>query len=349
MTGRLAIVGILWSVTLTAADEPSRSARQSRELTEQVDQLVRQLDDDSYSIRELASTRLREIGEPALGALRKATTSQSFEVEYRARALIEYLQRSKLYTISRDGRLFRIEVGKNQMKTVLLAKLGEPFEKPNVRVEGLAMAPSGMFYACTVFESRTGTLSSLYRVDSRTGVATAIGEIAATEIDGLVFGADGRLYGAISSGAKAHSVGLRQIVSIDTETGQASSTVTEITFCDLDALAFSPTGLAFVTNGCKGLYSVNPKRKNQLAGVLTDFQFRNFLCDHDDMEGMCIASDGAVYGLCHEKRSFLVRVDTESGRVTKLGDLGFAALCLTALKSSENVENETSFGNRSDQ
>jgi sugar lactone lactonase YvrE len=340
MTRRVVLVGVLWLVTLAAADEPSRSVEQSRKSAEQIDQLIRQLDDDSFGIREQASGELARIGKPALGALQKATKSQSFEVQFRARALIEFIKRFKLYTVSRDGRLFRIDVGKNHMKISPVAKLGEPFESPNVNVEGLAMAADGMFYASTVVSSKAGHQSCLYRIDSRTGVATSAGEIAATAVDGLDFGTDGKLYGAISSGSKSRAVGLRQIVSIDIRTGKASSTSTEITFRDVDALAFSPAGLALITDGANGLFSVNPMRKNELASVLTDFRFRSFLCDNDEMEGMCITGDGAIFGLCHEKRSFLVRVDPKSGRVTRLGDLGFAALCLTADKSAENIRNE---------
>jgi sugar lactone lactonase YvrE len=227
----------------------------------------------------------------------------------------------------------RIDVGKNYMKISLVAKLGEPFEKPKVRVEGLTMTPTGILYASTVFDSDSGRQSRLYRIDSRTAAVTFIGKIAAAEVDGLDFGENGKLYGAISSCLRSQAAGLRQIVTIDTATGRASSTATEITFRDVDALAIAPTGMAFITSGSSGLYAVNLLRKNERSSVFTHLRFQRFLRANDQMEGMCITSDGAIFGLCHEKRSFLVRVDPQSGRVTKLGDLGFAALCLTADKS----------------
>jgi sugar lactone lactonase YvrE len=329
MTRRVALAGILWLVTLAAADEPNRSLEQSRKLAEQIDQLIRQLDDDSFSIREQASRRLAGIGKPALGALQEAAKSSSAEVQFRARALIELMQRFRLYTVSHEGHLFRIDVGKMHLKTSLLAKLGEPFEKPNVRVEGLAMAPDGVLYASAVFDAKAEPQSRLYRIDPRTGVATFVGEIVAMQVDGLDFGPDGKLYGAISSGSKARAVGLRQIVSIDIRTGKPISTATEVTFGDVDALAFSPTGEVFVTSGCSGLFSVNPLRKNERASVLDDVRFQRYLRVNGDIEGMCMTDDGSIFGLCRKNRTTFVRVDPKSGRVTELGHLPFAAQCLT--------------------
>jgi hypothetical protein len=245
-------------------------------LSKQIDQLIRQLDDDSFSIREQSSGRLAGIGKPALDALQEAAKSPSAEVRYRARALIELTQRLKLYTVSRDGRLFRIDVGKNYMKISLVAKLGEPFEKPKVRVEGLTMTPTGILYASTVFDSDSGRQSRLYRIDSRTAAVTFIGKIAAAEVDGLDFGENGKLYGAISSCLRSQAAGLRQIVTIDTATGRASSTATEITFRDVDALAIAPTGMAFITSGSSGLYAVNLLRKNERSSVFTDLRFQRF-------------------------------------------------------------------------
>lgn len=290
--------------------------------------LIRQLDDNSFRVRKQASLKLLKIGEPALDALHDASRRSSEEVRLRVRTLIQLIQRFELFTLSRDGRLFRLEVAGNHVKTKLIAKLGAPFDDRNVRPEGLAMGPGGALYAAVVFVSETGSKTRLYRIRARTGVATYIGDIAAAEVDGLDFGPDGQLYGAISSRSKALAIGLRQIVKIDMATGQASSTLNEVTFDDLDALGFDSSGKALVTNGSKGLFAIDLTRKNTIADVITDAEFRRFLRANDQMEGMCITREAAIFGLCHEDRTCLVRVDPKSKRVTKIGDLGFGALCL---------------------
>lgn len=50
-------------------------------------ELIAQLGDEEFRVRQLASTKLGLIGEPALPALAKATESDDVEVRYRARAL----------------------------------------------------------------------------------------------------------------------------------------------------------------------------------------------------------------------------------------------------------------------
>jgi sugar lactone lactonase YvrE len=242
------------------------------------------------------------------------------------------IQRFQLYTISRDGRLFRLNITRNHVKPTLIAKLGRPFGDRNVRTEGLAMAPDGALYAAVVFVSKAGTNSRLYRISPRSGSATFVGEIAAAEVDGLDFRRDGKLYGAISSGSRTLALGLRQIVTINTTTGHPSPTVNEVTFGDLDALAFDSAGNALVTNGRKGLFSIDLMRKHKFSHVFTDPEFRRLLRANDEMEGLCITSEGVVFGLCHEERTFLVRLDPKAKRVTRIGDLGFGALCLATEK-----------------
>jgi hypothetical protein len=50
-----------------------------------IERLVKQLGSDKFKEREAATKRLVAIGEPALGALRKALTSDDREVRNRAR------------------------------------------------------------------------------------------------------------------------------------------------------------------------------------------------------------------------------------------------------------------------
>ncbi|HZY90771.1 MAG TPA: WD40 repeat domain-containing protein, partial [Gemmataceae bacterium] len=59
----------------------------------EIDRLVRQLGSDTFARREEATKRLREIGGPALEALRKAAASEDFEVRRRARELVAAVEK----------------------------------------------------------------------------------------------------------------------------------------------------------------------------------------------------------------------------------------------------------------
>ena len=56
--------------------------------TAEVARLVGQLGDDDFDTREAATARLKQIVEPALDALNKATTSDDLEVRDRARRIV---------------------------------------------------------------------------------------------------------------------------------------------------------------------------------------------------------------------------------------------------------------------
>src|SRR5262249_22622674 len=58
-----------------------------------IERLVRQLGSDEFAEREAASKRLAAVGEPALGALRKALGSDDAEVRRRSEALVRSLYR----------------------------------------------------------------------------------------------------------------------------------------------------------------------------------------------------------------------------------------------------------------
>ena len=85
------LYSLVGSPPAVIADEPIG-------LSKQIDELIHQLDDDSFEIREQASGELARIGKPALGALQEATKSPSAEVRFRARVIIEFMKRFKLYT-----------------------------------------------------------------------------------------------------------------------------------------------------------------------------------------------------------------------------------------------------------
>jgi hypothetical protein len=70
-------------------------------VAEEVQQLVKQLGDDSFRVREAAAKRLAEIGRPAVVALREALRSQDVEVRRRAQRVLESI-RSTLANLVED-------------------------------------------------------------------------------------------------------------------------------------------------------------------------------------------------------------------------------------------------------
>ena len=152
------------------------------------------------------------------------------------------------------------------------------------------MAADGSLYASVVFVTRAATISRLYRISPQTGRATLIGDMAMTEIDGLDFGGDGKLYGVISSSNRARARGLRQFLTIDTKSGAVASSVNEATFRDLDALAIQSDGSALIADGPRGLFAINMKQRQSLTTVMTSDRFKEVLRVHDEMEGLCIVA-----------------------------------------------------------
>jgi WD domain, G-beta repeat len=126
----------------------------------EIARLVKQLGDDDFDKREEAAKRLKEIGEPALDALHKATTSADAEVRRRAEGLVAVIEK-KLYTeqlrftghtdqvenvcVSADGK--RV-LTSSADKTLRLwdASTGKQlrrFEGHTDRIRGLALSPDG--------------------------------------------------------------------------------------------------------------------------------------------------------------------------------------------------------------
>src|SRR5688572_24062329 len=56
---------------------------------ETLKRLVRELGDNNFAVREAASQRLRDIGQPALQALKRAAAADNLEVSRRAEKLVQ--------------------------------------------------------------------------------------------------------------------------------------------------------------------------------------------------------------------------------------------------------------------
>jgi HEAT repeat protein len=89
------LIGLLSSV-VAGAPAPAPPTK------EEIKELVRQLGDDDFEVRERASRRLLEIGEPALGALSEAADrAEDSEVRRRARRAVDAITHSLPYLLGK--------------------------------------------------------------------------------------------------------------------------------------------------------------------------------------------------------------------------------------------------------
>jgi hypothetical protein len=91
--GALLLGGALFGPGRAAAREPEPGPQKTPS-AEEIQQLVRRLGDDSFSVRELADDELRAVGPPAVSALRQALRSPDPEVRRRVRAILESIRLS---------------------------------------------------------------------------------------------------------------------------------------------------------------------------------------------------------------------------------------------------------------
>jgi 6-phosphogluconolactonase (cycloisomerase 2 family) len=85
--------GLLFAVVMAgqASAQPSGA---DKELATNIERLIRELGDDSFTVREKAEKELVEIGEPAIARLTTAAKDASFERSQRAAALLTVIRRS---------------------------------------------------------------------------------------------------------------------------------------------------------------------------------------------------------------------------------------------------------------
>jgi hypothetical protein len=124
--------------TTARTAESSAPTAQSNPLTAEVNQLLRQLHDPSFAVRESASLRLIEIGEPGLQSLRKAESSNSPDVAARVSRIaaeverMVFEKRAKGFLISADPTEdfglpgwtpFRAQVGSSRSSKLLFLEM----------------------------------------------------------------------------------------------------------------------------------------------------------------------------------------------------------------------------------
>ena len=104
-----------------------------------IDRLVAELNDDDFKVRERATRELRDIGTPALDALKKATRGTSLEAKRRASGLLRLLEPSDAIAPDRLRaiRAFRaVEIlerigtpaARTALETILKSKFDAPLE-----------------------------------------------------------------------------------------------------------------------------------------------------------------------------------------------------------------------------
>ena len=330
---------VFTAVTLAAISPGSASCQDCG----RIEQLILQLDDPKFIRRESATVRLIEVGEAAIPALRAAARHPSLEVRRRAKTVLELVISDTLFSISDDGRLIRLRVGKRTIETEIVRRLGDPFEFPNVVVEGLAMSPNGRFYAAaTLYEENTAIAGKLYEISSDGKHVKLIGEIAPTAIRGLNCDRNGRILGTIPSRRLSLQLSLSQLIEIDRKTAAATAVSSSVNIRDLQAIAISQKGKAIACSRCvvygaevqselKSLRQIDRHPACQLAGAV------------GDLEELAFCRRGPVYGICNRgtvgnRRSRLIRFDPSGKRAEFLGELGFIANNLAAALEQRDDE-----------
>jgi hypothetical protein len=98
--------------------------------TERVERLIKELDAESYAVREAASQELAEIGEEAIPAMEAAQTHESAEVRFRAATLLGKLKmgpilklRRQLAEYAQSGKELDVEQGMFLLSVILDEKV----------------------------------------------------------------------------------------------------------------------------------------------------------------------------------------------------------------------------------
>lgn len=115
-------ISIALIVLAAASGVPGQSDHET--VTHRIDRLVRQLGDDRFARREAATKELEAIGEPALGALRKAASHDDAEIRWRAKKVVDSITsrvraavtKKELERLQGTWSLVSMEVGGRQIK-----------------------------------------------------------------------------------------------------------------------------------------------------------------------------------------------------------------------------------------
>jgi len=89
-----AIALVLTAWALCQESQPAgRDADNPAAASGEIEKLIKDLGDDRWSVRDAATRRLREIGKPAVHALQQAVMSPDLEVKFRAKSLLNSINR----------------------------------------------------------------------------------------------------------------------------------------------------------------------------------------------------------------------------------------------------------------
>ncbi len=258
----------------------------------------------------------------------------------------------KLFTVSRDGRLIRLDVQSRGIGVRTIRELGDPFRAEHGLTEGLAMDEDGQLYAAvnlavnftrpanaTGQENQAGE-SLLYRIDSQTGGVQRIGPIGHRQVDGLSFAPDGNLYGVTSilgGGGRA------QLLRIDKTTGRAQVVRSNLPQEDLDCIEVVSANRALIIDGMglrDAFYELSLDGRNEPRRLAPT---PNIIHNSRDLEALTFGKeDGFLYAFTSpdaspDARVRLVRIDPKSFKQTAVFGQQFGAYCLAADRSSRRT------------
>lgn len=305
------------------ADQPHPHKRRIR-------RLIANLGHSNYRTRRQAQRELRDFGELILPELRRALNDSDAELRIRVRDLCREFRSETFHTISREGRLYRLRVGKQVFVITPLVRLPPPLKREDVRVTGLVSENEQTLLAAVVFRSGDQRYTELIRIKHRTGTAIRIGRIVKAPIAGLHRDRRQRLFGVIPSCRQSSAVSLTQFIEIDPQTAKPSSTDSTISLGNATSLAIDPNGLAFIANGSNGLFGLPTHGCHAAEPLFLGKRHRKDVRANGRLEGLCIGRYGGLYGLCGGKKSRFVRIDMATGRILRTRELPFAAFNLAA-------------------
>lgn len=172
------------------------------------------------------------------------------------------------------------------------------------------------------YSVRSDVDDQLYQIDMATGVATAIGPVGFTDVEGLAFDCAGALYGVDDI--------TDQLISINLATGAGTAIgplgIGGVGVENDFGLAFDFAGNAWLSTDVLvpamppvpavlgNFYSVNPATG---AATLVGAQGR-------PVTGLAVSAGGVIYGLGGDQTNVLVTINPATGAATVVGPLGGA-------------------------
>ncbi len=180
----------------------------------------------------------------------------------------------------------------------------------------LAVLPTRPALAAPIaYSVRSDVNDQLYQIDLATGIATAIGPVGFTDVEGLAFDCAGNLFGVDDV--------TDQLITINPATGAGTAVgllgIGGVGIENDFGLAFDFAGNAWLSTDAPGnFYSVNPATG---AAALVGAQGQA-------VTGLAANAAGVIFGLGGDLTNNLVTINPATGAATAVGPLGGAVSLL---------------------